>query len=201
MTSQPLASGDDPAAGTPPAICKRPGCGQPLPAPGRGRTRQFCTDDCARRYHNDARLPATAPAITGIGGDDPLDSLEALTRQAAACVRAAREQAASLDPARVRAQIAEAEAARRRAEAATVTADARAAEAEAETQALTEALTAADAAAREQANAARPPPQPRPPSTARRLAATPPPRSPHPGHKPASRSPPPARRRPRRPRT
>ena len=155
MTSQPLASGDDRAAGTPPAICKRPGCGRPLPARGRGRTRQFCTDDCARRYHNDARLPATAPAITGIGGDDPLASLEALTRQAAACVRAAREQAASLDPARVRAQIAEAEAARRRAEAATVTADARAAEAEAETQALTEALTAAEAAAREQANAAR----------------------------------------------
>ena len=42
--------------------------------------------------------------------------------------RAAREQAASLDPARVRAQVAEAEAARRRAEAAAVTSEARAAE-------------------------------------------------------------------------
>src|ERR1019366_4493277 len=169
MTSQHPASSSDPAAGIPAALCRRPGCGQPLPAPGRGRTRQFCSDDCARRYHNDARLPAPpararprqfcsddcarryhndarlpAPATgTGSGSDDPLDSLDVLTRQAAVLIKTAREQAASLDPARVRAQIAEAEAARRRAEAAAVTADARAAEAEAETQALTEALTAA----------------------------------------------------------
>ncbi len=141
MTSQHPAT-DDPAA----AICRRPGCGQPLPPASRGRTRQFCSDDCARRYHNDARLPA--PAIqAGKSGDDPLDSLDTLTRQAAVLIKTAREQAASLDPARVRAQIAEAEAARRRAEAAAVTADARAAEAEAETQALAEALTAARDAA------------------------------------------------------
>src|SRR5712691_3123631 len=124
MTSQHPAS-DDPAAAT----CRRPGCGQPLPAAGRGRTRQFCSDDCARRYHNDARLPA--PRIQpGNAGDDPLDSLDALTRQAAVLIETAREQAASLDPVHVRVQIAEAEAGRRRAEAAAVTADARAAEAE-----------------------------------------------------------------------
>ena len=51
MTSQPASE----AAAV---ICRRPGCGQPLPAPGRGRARQFCSDDCARRYHNDARIPA-----------------------------------------------------------------------------------------------------------------------------------------------
>jgi hypothetical protein len=104
-------------------ICKRPGCGNPLPAQDRGRNRQFCSDSCARRYHNDARIPAPA-AITS-ADQDPLAALDALTRQAAVLVRAAREQAASLDPAAVRAQIADAEAARRRAEAAAVTAAAR----------------------------------------------------------------------------
>ena len=140
-TSQPRPAGSqDPAAG--PAACRRPGCGQPLPPPGRGRARQFCSDDCARRYHNDARIPATA-STAGASDQDPLAALDALTRQAAVLIKAAREQAASLDPARVRAQVAEAEAAQRRAEAAAVTAGAHAAEAEAETHALAEALTAA----------------------------------------------------------
>ena len=83
-------------------------------------------------------------------------ALEQLLRQAGACARAAREQAAALEPARVRADLASAEAGRRRAEAAAVTAAARQAEAEAETRALAEALaaarddtTAAQAAARD----------------------------------------------------
>jgi hypothetical protein len=135
MTSQPAT---EPAA----AICKRPGCGHALPATqARGRNRQFCSTDCARRYHNDARIPA--PATAPIGDPDPLTALDTLTRQAAVLVRAAREQAASLDPAAVRAQVAEAEAARRRAEAAAVTAAAQAAEARQETDALAEALAAA----------------------------------------------------------
>ncbi|HTQ92441.1 MAG TPA: hypothetical protein VMK84_23410 [Streptosporangiaceae bacterium] len=149
MTSQPAASSDDAARS--PATCKRPGCGRPLPAPGRGRNRVFCSDDCAQRYHNDARIPAPAGTVTG--DQDPLTALDALTRQIAVLVRAAREQAASLDPARVRAQIADAEAARRRAEAAAVTAQAQAAEAREETDALAEALAAArdDAAAAQDA--------------------------------------------------
>src|SRR6266705_2955768 len=139
MTSHPAGSDDD-ARG--PAICKRPGCGRPLPAQGRGRNRVFCGGDCAQRFHNDARIPA--PAAGAVTGDqDPLTALDALTRQAAVLVRAAREQAASLDPARVRAQVADAEAARRRAEAAVVTARAQAAEAREETDALAEALAAA----------------------------------------------------------
>src|SRR5271165_4469108 len=138
MTSQPQTPGGQESRT--PVTCKRPGCPNTLPAPGRGRARQFCSDDCARRYHNDARIPA--PAVAGSSSDDPLASLEALARQAAVLIRAARDQAASLDPAHVRAQIAEAEAARRRAEAAAVTADARAAESEAETQALAAALAA-----------------------------------------------------------
>ena len=128
MTSQP--AGDEPAA-----HCKRPGCSHPLPpAQARGRNRQFCSDDCARRYHNDARIPVTAAAPTG--DTDPLAALDTLLRQGAVLVRAAREQAASLDPAAVRAQVAEAEAARRRAEAAAVTAAAQAAQALQETDAL-----------------------------------------------------------------
>ena len=135
MTSNPPET--QPAAG----LCKRPGCGSPLPDQDRGRTRQFCSHDCATRYHNGLRIPAPAPAADSTA--DPLAALDALLRQAAVLARAAREQAAGLDPARVRAQIAEAEAARRQAEAAAVTAAARAAEALAETQALAEALDAA----------------------------------------------------------
>src|SRR6266702_3373208 len=98
-----------------------------------------------------ARGPAAAtsslPAPAASGGSspdaDPLAALEHALRQAAAHARAARDQAAALDPARVRADIAETEAARRRAEAAAVTAQARQAEAEAEAQALAEALQAA----------------------------------------------------------
>ena len=144
MTSNPPAGsldGQVPGASAP-GTCKRPGCGNVLPARDRGRSRQFCGTECARRYHNDARVPAPA-ALAADSSADPLAALDAVIRQAAVFTRAAREMAASLDPARVRVQIAEAEAAQRRAEAAAVTADARAAEAAAETQALAEALDAA----------------------------------------------------------
>ncbi len=150
MTGNPPAGCPDgqlPGAGVL-ALCKRPGCGNTLPGQDRGRTRQFCSDKCVRRYHNDARVPA--PAAAPEDSSDPLTALDAVICQAAMLTRAAREMAASLDPARVRAQVAEAEAARRRAEAAAVTAEARAAEAGAETQALAEALEAA----REDARAA-----------------------------------------------
>src|SRR5262245_26388998 len=142
MTSNP-PDGQVPGAAAA-GLCKRPGCGNALPAQDRGRTRQFCGTECARRYHNDARIPAPpAAAPSADSPADPLTALEGAIRQAAVLIRAAREQAASLDPARVRAQVAEAEAARRRAEAAAVTAQARAAEAGAEAQALAEALEAA----------------------------------------------------------
>ena len=156
MTSQP--AGEEPAT----SICRRPGCSRPLPAAQpRGRNRQFCSDDCARRYHNDARISTSAVAAP-IGDTDPLTALEAILRQAAVHTRAAREQAASMDPAAVRAQVAEAEAARRRAEAAAVTAAAQAAQALQETDALAEALaaarddaTTAQAAAQDAADTAR----------------------------------------------
>lgn len=77
------------------------------------------------------------------GRGDLLGDVEGLLRQLAVLVKAGREQAAGLDPARMRVEVAEAEAARRRAEAAIVTAEARQGEAESEAQALAEALAAA----------------------------------------------------------
>lgn len=132
------------------AICKRPGCGEPVPAnKGRGRTRQFCSNECARRYHNAARIPS--PRASPADAENPLAALDSLIRQAAVLVRAALDQDAKVDPAHVRAQLAEAEAARLRAEALALAAAARAAEAEKQIEALAEAL----AATREEARAAR----------------------------------------------
>ncbi|MGH3245934.1 MAG: hypothetical protein ACRDOI_06945 [Trebonia sp.] len=119
------------------------------PSKGRGRTRQFCTNECARRYHNAARVPserATPPDI-----DNSLEALDSLLRHATVLARTALDQAAKVDPAHVRAQLAEAEAARLRAEAQASAATVRVAEAQRQVEALTEAL----AAAREEARAAR----------------------------------------------
>lgn len=141
---------DDPDVGRAEAVrpvCKQPGCANPVPeVPGRGRPRVFCSDTCARRYHNGARVTAATADESDAGGD-PLAELDALMRQAAVAVRAARKEAAELDPASVRAHLADADAARRRAEASVVTATARQAEAEADAQALSEALEAARVAA------------------------------------------------------
>jgi chromosome segregation ATPase len=83
--------------------------------------------------------------------DNSLAALDSLLRQATVLARTALDQTAKLDPAHVRAQLAEAEAARLRAEAQASAATARAAEAQRQVEALTEAL----AEAREEARAAR----------------------------------------------
>jgi hypothetical protein len=157
MTSNPPAGdlGDQAPSEPAAAVCKRPGCGNIMPAQDRGRARVFCSDECTRRFHNDARVLAATAPLPADPAADPLAALDAVIRQAVVLARAARDQAAGLDPARVRAQIADAEAARRRAEAAAVTAEARAGEAAAETQALAEALGTARADVRDaQAEAA-----------------------------------------------
>ena len=127
--------------------CKRPGCGNLVPVPGRGRARVFCGDACSRRFHNAAR--SASGDAGGVSSSpqaaDPLGALEALIRRAGALVTLARGQVAALDAEVVAAQLAEAEAARRRAEARAVTAEARAAEAEEE---MLAALDAAEAAHR-----------------------------------------------------
>jgi hypothetical protein len=134
--------------------CRRPGCGAPVQQAGHGRPRQYCSDACTSAYHNASRAGrarstdagnVTAEAdglLTGPDGD-PLAGLDAVLRQAAALARHARAEAARLDPAQVRAQLADADAGRRRAEAAAVVAHAQAAEADQELQAALEALEGA----------------------------------------------------------
>jgi hypothetical protein len=134
--------------------CRRPGCGAPVQQAGHGRPRQYCSDACTSLYHNASRASrarstgagtVTAEADSpGTGPDgDPLAGLDALLRQAAALARHARAETARLDPAHVRAQLADADAGRRRAEAAAAVAHAQAAEADQELQAALEALEAA----------------------------------------------------------
>ena len=128
-----------------PGACKRPGCGRPLPPAGLGRARQFCSQDCARGYHNAARYSTAAAGPAAADGGDPLAALEILTRQAATLISQARAEAGRLDPAR--AAEAGAQAARQAAETAaeTETAAARAAEAGAQAarQAAAGQITAA----------------------------------------------------------
>lgn len=97
------------------AICKRPGCGKQVPVTTRGRTRQFCSNECARRYHNDAR--GATRKLRAAEAEDPLARLEDLLPQVMTCLRAIREQLANADASQARAQLAEAEALRRYAEA------------------------------------------------------------------------------------
>ena len=134
--------------------CRRPGCGAPVPQAGHGRPRQYCSDACTSAYHNASRasrargtdhgtVTAEADGLAAGPDGDTLAGLEALLRQGAALTRHARADAALLDPAHVRAQLADADAGRRRAEAAAVVAHAQAAEAGQELQAALEALDAA----------------------------------------------------------
>lgn len=156
MTTGTRTKPNRPPRDEPAEACRRPGCGNPVPqSAGRGRPRVFCSDSCARQYHNSMKFVTQAVAETYGDGTDPLAELDTLVRQVAACVRVARAQAAETDPARVRADVADAEAARRRAEAAAVTAAARQSEAEAEVQALAEALEVSRAATREAEETAR----------------------------------------------
>jgi hypothetical protein len=125
-------------------VCKRPGCGNPVPWSGRGRIRLFCGDACSRRFHNAGRPAAGGVAVSSEQAGDPLGALAALVGQAGSLITLARGQVAALDPEVVAVQLAEAEAARRRAEARAVTAEARAAEAGQEMLAALEAAEAAD---------------------------------------------------------
>ncbi len=134
--------------------CRRPGCGAAVQQAGHGRPRQYCSDACTSLYHNASRagrargtdagtVTAAADSLAAGPDGDALAGLEALLRQAAALARHARAEAARLDPAHVRAQLADADAGRRRAEAAAAVAHAQAAEADQELQAALEALEAA----------------------------------------------------------
>jgi len=143
VTAGPVLPGPGGSGDAAPRRCKRPGCGNLVPPPGRGRTRLFCGDVCSRRFHNAARSAGGEGAVSSEQASDPIAALEALIGQAGSLIALARGQAAALDPETVAVQLADAEAARCRAEARAVTAEAQAAEAGQELLAAWEAARAA----------------------------------------------------------
>jgi len=44
-----------------PGQCKRPGCQAPLPAPGPGRSRVYCSDWCRHQHNNKLRRQRLVP--------------------------------------------------------------------------------------------------------------------------------------------
>src|SRR5216683_1245814 len=133
QTRKDLTTAVMPANGSVPAgdggQCKRAGCGRPLPPGDRGRSRQFCSDECRIRHYNAQRGQAAIPAPPPADGPEAsLARLSQLLAEASRLASAASAQVAAADPGRVAAVLAEAEAARRRAEAHAATASAQAAE-------------------------------------------------------------------------
>lgn len=135
------------AAGDGGGRCKRAGCGRPLPPGERGRSRQFCSDECRIRHYNGLRGHAAVPAPPTDGPEASLGRLSQLLAEASRLAGAVSAEVAAADPGRVAMLLAEAEAARRRAEAHAATASAQAAEAAESADAAWEAADAAQAAA------------------------------------------------------
>ena len=153
-TGIPAGEGNDGGSGR----CKRPECGRPVPPGERGRSRQFCGDDCRIRHYNAMRgqVPAAAPPPAD-GPEAGLGRLAQLLAEASRLACAVSAQVAEADPGRVAAVLAEAEAARRRAGAHAATAAAQAAESAESASAAWEAADAAEsgrAAAQASAEAA-----------------------------------------------
>ena len=143
-------------------LCGRAGCGRPLPAGERGRSRRFCSDECRRRHYNAMRgRPAPTAQVPEDGPGAALGKLSQLLAEASRLAVAASAQVAEADPGRVAAVLAEAEAARRSAEAhaATAAAEALAAAAQAAESAESAATAweAADAADAARSQAEEPP--------------------------------------------
>ena len=127
--------------------CKRTGCCRPLPPGERGRTRQFCSDECRIRHYNTQRGQPAAAAPPPAGGPEAaLGKLSQLLAEASRLAGTAAAQVAAAGPGQVAAVLAEAEAARRRAEAHAATVSAQAAESAESAAAAWDAADAAGAA-------------------------------------------------------
>jgi hypothetical protein len=125
--------------------CKRAGCGKPLPPGGRGRSREFCSDECRIRHYNAMRGQAAVATPPPTGGPEAgLARLAQLLTESSRLAAAVSAQVAEAEPGRVAAVLAEAEAARRRAEASAATASAQAAESVASASAAWETADAAE---------------------------------------------------------
>src|ERR1700743_1018828 len=79
-------------------LCGRAGCGRPIPAGERGRSRRFCRDECRRRHHNALRRQATpAAAVPEDGPGASLGKLSQLLAEASRLAATASAQAAETD--------------------------------------------------------------------------------------------------------
>ena len=115
-TTAVMPAGAGVPAGDSGGCCKRAGCGRPLPPGERGRSRQFCSDECRIRHYNAMRGQAAVPAPPPADGPQAsLGKLSQLLAEASRLASAASAQVAAADPGRVAVVLAEAEAARRRA--------------------------------------------------------------------------------------
>lgn len=136
---------DVPVVGRGDGHCKRAGCGRPLPPGGRGRSREFCSDECRIRHYNAMRGQAAVVTLPPTGGPEAgLARLVQLLTESSRLAAAVSAQVAEAEPGRVAAVLAEAEAARRRAEATAATASAQASESAASASAAWEAADAAE---------------------------------------------------------
>jgi hypothetical protein len=115
-TTAVMPAGTGVPAGEGGGCCKRAGCGRPLPPGERGRSRQFCSDECRIRHFNAMRGQAAVPPPPAADGPQAsLGRLAQLLAEASRLASAASAQVAAADPGRVAVVLAEAEAARRRA--------------------------------------------------------------------------------------
>ncbi|MGH3236834.1 MAG: hypothetical protein ACRDOH_26985, partial [Streptosporangiaceae bacterium] len=129
-----------------PRLCRQPGCGTELPAPGgRGAPRQFCSSVCSRKWHKDSSSSRPAGAAPGqdTAPGGVLAGLQQLLAQAAELAGTAAAELAAADPGRVSAALAAADAAARQAQAETAVAQAQAAAAAQDARAAAEAMHAA----------------------------------------------------------
>jgi long-chain fatty acid transport protein len=79
----PAASAADGVPAGEGGICKRAGCGRPLPAGERGRARRFCSDQCRTRHYNAQRGQAPVPVPPPAGGpEENLGRLSVLLAEA-----------------------------------------------------------------------------------------------------------------------
>ena len=174
MTATMTAGSEDRGVPAGEGFCGRTGCGRPLPAGQRGRSRRFCSEECRRRHYNALRgKPAPAVPVPEDGPGATLGKLSQLLAEASRLAATASAQAAETDSARVAAMLAEAEASRRSAEAHAATAAAQSLAAAAQTAESAESAAVAWEAA-DAADAARPGRRTRPHGrTTRRRTGTP----------------------------
>ena len=147
MTATMTVTPEDGSVRADEGLCGRAGCGRPLQAGERGRSRRFCSDECRRRHYNALRgRPAPAP-VSETAAETALGKLTQLLAEASQLAVTASAQLAESDPRRVAAVLAEAEAARRSADARAATATAESLAASAQAARIYPSLPLADATA------------------------------------------------------